>query len=71
MCETDSTVTSIGPRSGSEGSLPDPPSGHEAFLVNNVEHVELLLTHNRACAAEITSAVSSRKGIDSIIPRAN
>jgi ribosomal protein L32E len=28
------------------------PSGHKAFLVNNVKDVELLLMHNRTYAAE-------------------
>jgi ribosomal protein L32E len=28
------------------------PSGHKAFLVNNVRDVELLLMHNRTYAAE-------------------
>lgn len=28
------------------------PSGHKAFLVNNVKDVELLLMHNRSYAAE-------------------
>lgn len=45
------------------------PSGHKSFLVNNVKDVELLLMHNRTYAAEIASAVSSRKRID-IIARA-
>ncbi|KAH7350097.1 60S ribosomal protein L32 [Plectosphaerella cucumerina] len=45
------------------------PSGHKAFLVNNVNDVELLLMHNRTFAAEIAHAVSSRKRID-IIARA-
>ncbi|KAK9441189.1 Ribosomal protein L32e [Metarhizium brunneum] len=45
------------------------PSGHKSFLVNNVKDVELLMMHNRTYAAEIASAVSSRKRID-IIARA-
>ncbi|KAM0323277.1 hypothetical protein ACHAQA_008868 [Verticillium albo-atrum] len=45
------------------------PSGHKAFLVNNVSDVELLLMHNRTFAAEIAHGVSSRKRID-IIARA-
>lgn len=45
------------------------PSGHKAFLVNNVKDLELLLMHNRTYAAEIASAVSSRKRID-IVARA-
>ncbi|ROT42088.1 60S ribosomal protein L32 [Sodiomyces alkalinus F11] len=45
------------------------PSGHKAFLVNNVNDVELLLMHNRTFAAEIAHGVSSRKRID-IIARA-
>jgi large subunit ribosomal protein L32e len=28
------------------------PSGHKAFLVNNVKDLELLLMHNRTHAAE-------------------
>jgi large subunit ribosomal protein L32e len=28
------------------------PSGHKAFLVNNVNDVELLLMHNKTYAAE-------------------
>ena len=28
------------------------PSGHKAFLVSNVQDVELLLMHNRSYAAE-------------------
>ncbi|KAL4770089.1 hypothetical protein BDW60DRAFT_209494 [Aspergillus nidulans var. acristatus] len=42
------------------------PSGHKAFLVHNVKDVELLLMHNRTYAAEIASAVSSRKRVDII-----
>ncbi|KAF2103876.1 ribosomal protein L32e [Rhizodiscina lignyota] len=45
------------------------PSGHKAFLVNNVREVDLLLMHNRVYAAEIAHAVSARKRID-IIARA-
>ncbi|KAK4106349.1 ribosomal protein L32e [Parathielavia hyrcaniae] len=45
------------------------PSGHKAFLVNNVKDVELLLMHNKTYAAEIAHNVSSRKRID-IIARA-
>lgn len=45
------------------------PSGHKAFLVSNVNDVELLLMHNRTYAAEIAHNVSSRKRID-IIARA-
>ena len=45
------------------------PSGHKAFLVNNVKDVELLLMHNRSYAAEIAHGVSSRKRVD-IIARA-
>ncbi|QGA14637.1 hypothetical protein EYB26_002293 [Talaromyces marneffei] len=40
------------------------PSGHKAFLVHNIKDVELLLMHNRTYAAEIASAVSSRKRVD-------
>lgn len=28
------------------------PSGHKAFIVNNVKDVELLLMHNKTYAAE-------------------
>ena len=60
------------------------PSGHKAFLVSNVNDVELLLMHNRTFAAEcvvrsfpwyiadgcrIASNVSSRKRVE-IIARA-
>ncbi|OAA60514.1 Ribosomal protein L32e [Niveomyces insectorum RCEF 264] len=45
------------------------PSGHKAFLVSNVNDVEILLMHNRTYAAEIAHNVSSRKRID-IIARA-
>ncbi|EPE04276.1 60s ribosomal protein l32 [Ophiostoma piceae UAMH 11346] len=45
------------------------PSGHKAFLVSNVNDVELLLMHNRTYAAEIAHNVSSRKRVD-IIARA-
>ncbi|KND90789.1 60S ribosomal protein L32, partial [Tolypocladium ophioglossoides CBS 100239] len=45
------------------------PSGHKAFLVSNVNDVELLMMHNRTYAAEIAHNVSSRKRID-IIARA-
>lgn len=45
------------------------PSGHKAFLVNNVREVDLLLMHNRLYAAEIAHAVSARKRIE-IIARA-
>merc|ERR1711925_21596 len=45
------------------------PSGHKAFLVNNVRDVDLLLMHNKTFAAEISHAVSSRKGIE-IVARA-
>ncbi|EHY52701.1 60S ribosomal protein L32 [Exophiala dermatitidis] len=40
------------------------PSGHKAFLVHNPKDVELLLMHNRTYAAEIASAVSSRKRVE-------
>ena len=39
------------------------PSGHKAFIVRNVNDVELLLMHNRTYAAEIAHNVSSRKRI--------
>ncbi|KAA6408475.1 MAG: 60S ribosomal L32 [Lasallia pustulata] len=45
------------------------PSGHKAFLVQNVADVDLLLMHNKTFAAEIGHAVSSRKRIE-IISRA-
>ncbi|KZM27478.1 structural constituent of ribosome [Ascochyta rabiei] len=45
------------------------PSGHKAFVVNNVNDVDLLLMHNTTFAAEIAHAVSARKRID-IIARA-
>ncbi|KIW21210.1 60S ribosomal protein L32 [Exophiala spinifera] len=40
------------------------PSGHRAFLVHNARDVEILLMHNRTYAAEIASAVSSRKRVE-------
>ncbi|KAG9191277.1 hypothetical protein G6011_09365 [Alternaria panax] len=45
------------------------PSGHKAFVVNNVADVDLLLMHNATFAAEIAHAVSARKRIE-IIARA-
>lgn len=42
------------------------PSGHKAFLVNNVRDVDLLLMHNRTYAAEISHAVSSKKRVEII-----
>ena len=33
------------------------PSGHKAFLVNNVKDVELLLMHNRSYAAEYVNSL--------------
>jgi ribosomal protein L32E len=42
------------------------PSGHKAFLVQNVNDVDLLLMHNKTYAAEIAHAVSSRKRIEII-----
>lgn len=45
------------------------PSGHKAFLVNNVRDVDLLLMHNKTFAAEISHAVSSRKRVE-IVARA-
>ncbi|KAK5137311.1 60S ribosomal protein L32 [Meristemomyces frigidus] len=45
------------------------PSGHKAFLVNNVRDMELLLMHNKTYAAEIAHAVSARKRIE-IVARA-
>lgn len=32
------------------------PSGHKAFIVNNVRDVELLLMHNKTYAAEYVNA---------------
>ncbi|KAK0343159.1 60S ribosomal protein L32 [Friedmanniomyces endolithicus] len=45
------------------------PSGHKAFLVNNLNELDLLLMHNKTYAAEIAHGVSSRKRIE-IISRA-
>ncbi|WPH01937.1 60S ribosomal protein L32 [Acrodontium crateriforme] len=45
------------------------PSGHKAFLVNNVRDLDLLLMHNKTYAAEIAHAVSARKRIE-IVSRA-
>ncbi|KAF2466106.1 ribosomal protein L32e [Lindgomyces ingoldianus] len=45
------------------------PSGHKAFLVNNIRDVDLLLMHNNSFAAEISHSVSARKRI-TIITRA-
>ncbi|KAK0711374.1 ribosomal protein L32e [Lasiosphaeris hirsuta] len=45
------------------------PSGHKAFLVSNLNDIELLLMHNKTFAAEIAHNVSSRKRVD-IIARA-
>lgn len=42
------------------------PSGHKVFLVHNPRDVDILLMHNRTYAAEIASAVSSRKRIEII-----
>lgn len=42
------------------------PSGHKAFLVRNVNDVELLLMHSNTYAAEIAHNVSSKKRIDII-----
>ena len=36
------------------------PSGHKAFLVNNVADVDLLLMHNATFAAEYVHQVSRR-----------
>lgn len=33
------------------------PSGHKAFLVNNVKDVELLLMHNKTYAAEYVDTI--------------
>ncbi|RFU34921.1 hypothetical protein B7463_g1406, partial [Scytalidium lignicola] len=45
------------------------PSGHKAFLVNNVRDLDLLLMHNKTYAAEISHSVSSRKRVE-IVTRA-
>ncbi|KAK0264218.1 60S ribosomal protein L32 [Friedmanniomyces endolithicus] len=45
------------------------PSGHKAFLVNNLNELDLLLMHNKTYAAEIAHGVSSRKRIE-IVSRA-
>jgi large subunit ribosomal protein L32e len=45
------------------------PSGHKAFLVHNIQDVDVLLMHNRTYAAEIAHAVSARKRVE-IIGRA-
>lgn len=45
------------------------PSGHKAFLVNNLGDLELLLLHTKTYAAEIAHNVSSRKRLE-IIERA-
>jgi len=45
------------------------PSGHKAFLVHNLQDVDVLLMHNRTYAAEIAHAVSARKRVE-IIGRA-
>jgi len=37
------------------------PSGHKAFLVNNVRDVELLLMHNKTFAAEYVSHYTSQR----------
>ncbi|CCG81037.1 60S ribosomal protein L32 [Taphrina deformans PYCC 5710] len=42
------------------------PSGHKAFLVRNVNDVELLLMHSKTYAAEIAHNVSSKKRVDII-----
>jgi large subunit ribosomal protein L32e len=36
------------------------PSGHKAFLVNNIKDVDLLLMHNRSYAAEYVMFARSR-----------
>ena len=33
------------------------PSGHKAFLVNNVRELDLLLMHNRTYAAEYATSL--------------
>merc|ERR1711964_167236 len=52
-----------------QAAMPMMPSGHKAFVVNNVADVDLLLMHNQTFAAEIAHAVSARKRIE-IIARA-
>ena len=36
------------------------PSGHKAFLVNNVRELDLLLMHNRTYAAEYDTPLTER-----------
>ena len=36
------------------------PSGHKAFLVNNVRDVDLLLMHNKTFAAEYVSPLTNQ-----------
>ncbi len=36
------------------------PSGHKAFLVNNVRDVDLLLMHNKTFAAEFVPSFSTQ-----------
>lgn len=38
------------------------PSGHKAFLVQNVNDVELLMMHNRTYAAEYVERAQSTTG---------
>ena len=37
------------------------PSGHKAFLVNNVRELDLLLMHNRTYAAEYDFSPSTEQ----------
>jgi ribosomal protein L32E len=41
------------------------PSGHKAFLVNNVRDVDLLLMHNRTFAAEYVRSMEKGR-LDSV-----
>lgn len=40
------------------------PSGHKAFVVNNVKDVELLLMHNKTYAAEYAQSPRSVPALD-------
>ena len=45
------------------------PSGHKAFLVRNVNDVELLLMHNRTFAAEyVILLIVSAESIEAVVP---
>jgi large subunit ribosomal protein L32e len=45
------------------------PSGHKAFLVNNIKDLDLLLLHTKTYAAEISHSVSSKNRVE-ILSRA-